>query len=172
MSDPLSGSRAVKATETYKQLETRMDTLLHHYKVQATKIIFEVTKFEVEQKKKKLISAINDFVSNLSNTLAILKLKAAKWLTGLKRKEISAHSDLKTYQTLLSDTYFILLIAERDDVTESFKLEHMKDGIIEIRKLLDDQGYEYSQLIQAIVLSLTNNLPAINLQVWVGKVKK
>ena len=68
-----------------------MDTLLHNYKVQATKIILEVTKFEVEQKKKKLISAMNDCVSNLSNTITILKLETTKWLIRLERKEIVAH---------------------------------------------------------------------------------
>ena len=54
-----------------------MDTLLQNYKVQAAKIILEVTKFEVEQKKKKkkLISAINYCVSNLANTLIIVKLE-------------------------------------------------------------------------------------------------
>ena len=35
----LSGSMAAKGTETYKQLDTRIDTLLQNYKVQATKII-------------------------------------------------------------------------------------------------------------------------------------
>ena len=149
-----------------------MDTLLHHYKVQATKIIFEVTKFEVEQKKKKLISAINDFVSDLSNTLAILKLKAAKWLTGLKRKEISAHASLKMYKALLSDTFFKLLTAECDDVIVYLKLEHMKDDIREISKLQDDQGYEEAQLIQTVAILLTDNLPALTLQVWAVKVKK
>ena len=71
MNNPLSGSKAVKGTEIYKQLETRMDTLPHNYKVQATNIILEVTKFEVEEKKKKLISAMNDSVSVLANTLTI-----------------------------------------------------------------------------------------------------
>ena len=70
----LSRSKAVKGTETYKQFETRMDTLLQIYKFKATKIILEVTKFEVEQKKKKLISAMNDCVSDLANTLTIVKL--------------------------------------------------------------------------------------------------
>ena len=49
MKNALSGSKAVKATETYGRLETRMDTLLQNYKVQATKIILKITKFEVEQ---------------------------------------------------------------------------------------------------------------------------
>ena len=106
-----------------------MDTLLQNYKVQATKIILEVTKFEVEQKKKKLISEMNDCVSILANTLTIVKLETTKWLTGLKRKEISAHTALKMYKTLLSDTLFTLLTAECNDVIASFKLEHMKDGI-------------------------------------------
>ena len=48
MKKPLSGSKAVKGTETYEQLETRMDTLLQNYKIQLTKIILEVTKFEVK----------------------------------------------------------------------------------------------------------------------------
>ena len=57
MNNPLSGSKTVKGMETYYQLETRMDTLLHNYKVQTTKIILEVKKFELQEKKKKLISA-------------------------------------------------------------------------------------------------------------------
>ena len=60
MKNPLISSEAVKTTETYEQLETWMDTLLQNYKVQLTKIILEVTNFEVEQNKKKLISAMND----------------------------------------------------------------------------------------------------------------
>ena len=52
MRNPLSRSKAVKGMKTYKHFETRMDTLLQHYKVQATKIILELTKFEVEQKKR------------------------------------------------------------------------------------------------------------------------
>ena len=52
MKNPLSGSKAVKGTDTYKHFETRIDTLLQNYKVQATKIILELTKFEVEQKKR------------------------------------------------------------------------------------------------------------------------
>ena len=48
MNNPLIGSKAVKGTETYKQIETSMDTLPHNYKVQATNIILEVTKFKVE----------------------------------------------------------------------------------------------------------------------------
>ena len=74
----LSGLRAVKGTETYKQLETRMDTLLQNYKVQATKIILEVTKFEIEKKNNKIISAMNDCVSNLTITLTIVKLETEK----------------------------------------------------------------------------------------------
>ena len=51
MKNPLSKSKAVKAMEKYKQIDTRMDTLIQNYKVQATKIILEVTKFEVEENK-------------------------------------------------------------------------------------------------------------------------
>ena len=51
-----------------------MDTLLQIYKIEATKIILEVTKFEVEQKKKKLISEMNDCVFNLANKLTIVQL--------------------------------------------------------------------------------------------------
>ena len=86
MKNPLSGSKAVKGTETYEQFETRIDTLLQNYKVQATKIILEVKKFEVEQNKKKLISAINNCVSDLANTLTIVKLETTKKLTRLQRK--------------------------------------------------------------------------------------
>ena len=78
MRNLLSGSRSVKVTEAYKHLDTRMDTLLQSYKVQPTNIFLEVTKFEVEQKKKKLISAINDCVSDLANTLTIMKLDTTK----------------------------------------------------------------------------------------------
>ena len=127
--------KAVKVTETYEQFETRMDTLLQNYKAEGTKIILEVKNVEVEKKKKKLISAMNDCVSNLANTFTIMNLDTTKWLTGLKRKEIAAHAALKMYKTLLSDTFFTLLTAERNGVTKSFKLEHMKDGIIEIRDL-------------------------------------
>ena len=172
MNNPLSGSKAVKGMETYNQLETRMDTLLQNYKVQTTKIILEVTKFELEEKKKKLISAMNYCVSVLANTPAIVNLDTTKWLTTLERKEIAAHAALKMYKTLLNDNFFTLLTAERDDVIVSFKLEHMKDGIREISELPDDQEYEYAQLIQKISLSLTNTLPSLTLQVWVGKVKK
>ena len=129
MNKTLSRSKYVKGTETYKQLDTRMDTLLQNYKVQTTKIILEVTKFEVEQKKKKLISAMNYCVSILGNTLTIVKLEMKTWLTRLKRKEIAAHAALKMYNTLLSDTFFTLLTAESNDVIASFNLEHMKDGI-------------------------------------------
>ena len=52
----------VKGTETYEKLETIMDTLPQNYKVQATKNILEVTKIEVEKKKKKLISAMIDCI--------------------------------------------------------------------------------------------------------------
>ena len=106
-----------------------MDTLLQNYKAEGTKIILEVKNVEVEKKKKKLISAMNDCVSNLANTFTIMNLDTTKWLTGLKRKEIAAHAALKMYKTLLSDTFFTLLTAEHGDVTKSFKLEHMKNGI-------------------------------------------
>ena len=128
MNNPLSGSRAVKGMEEYKHLDTRIDTLPHNYKVQATNIILEVTKFEVEQKKKKLISAMNDCVSVLANTLTIVKLDSKKLLTTLKSKEIAAHTALKMHKTLLNDTFFTLLIAEGDEVIVYFKLEHMKDS--------------------------------------------
>ena len=75
---------------------------------------------------------MNDFVSDLSNTLTTVKLDTTTWLTILKMKEIAAQAALKMYKTLLSDTLFTLLTAEHDDVIASFKLEHMKDGIIEI----------------------------------------
>ena len=71
-------SKAVKGKETYRQIETSIYTLLHSYKVQATKIILEVTKFEVEQNKKKLISSMNDCFSNLANTLTCVKLETQK----------------------------------------------------------------------------------------------
>ena len=86
MKNHLSGSKAVKGTEMYKQLETRMDTLLQNYKVQATEIVLEVTKFEVEHKNKMLIYAMHDCVSELANTLAIIKLETENLLTGFKRK--------------------------------------------------------------------------------------
>ena len=70
--------KAVKGTETYEQFETRMDNLLQNYKVEGTKIILEVKYFEVEKKKKKLISAMNDCVSDLSNTLTIIKTRTTK----------------------------------------------------------------------------------------------
>ena len=159
-------------TETYEQLETRMDTLLHNYKVLATKIILEVTKFEIEQKKKKIISAMNGCVSNLVSTLTIVKLETKKWLTGLETKEIATHAALKMYKTLLNDTFFTLLTAERNEIIASFKSEHIKDGIREISDLPDDQGYEDSQIIQKVALSLTNTLPDLTLQLWAIKFKK
>ena len=128
MNNPLSGSRAGKGMEEYKHLDTRFDTLPHNYKVQATNIILEVTKFEVEQKKKKLISAMNDCVSVLAKTLTIVKLDSKQWLTTLERKEIVAHAALKMHKTLLNDTFFTLLTAERNEVIVYFKLEHMKDS--------------------------------------------
>ena len=85
---------------------------------------------------------MNDCVSDLANTLTIVKLDMTKRLIRLERKEIAAHSALKIYKTLLSDTFFTLLTSERDDVTESFKLEHMKDGIRAISELPYHQGYE------------------------------
>ena len=172
MKNTLSGSKAVKGTETYEQFDTRIDTLLQNYKVQATKIILEVIHFEVEQKKKKLISKVNDCVSYLANTLTIVKLETKKWLTGIKSKEIAAHAALKMYKTLLSDTFFTLLTAERDEITASLKLEHMKDSIREISELPYDQGYEDAQIILKTALSFTNTLPNLTLQVWAGKVKK
>ena len=78
MNNPLSRSRAAKGTVMYKQIDTRMDTLLHNYKVQATKIIFEVTKFEVEQNKKKVIYAMDDSISIIAHTLTIVKLDMKK----------------------------------------------------------------------------------------------
>ena len=48
MKNTLSGLKAVKGMDKYEQLETGMDTLLQNYKVQATKIILEITNFEVE----------------------------------------------------------------------------------------------------------------------------
>ena len=133
--------KAVKVTETYEQFETRMDTLLQNYKVEGTKIILEVKNVEVEKKKKKLISAMNDCVSNLANTFTIMNLDTTKWLTGLKRKEIAAHAALKMYITLLGDTLFTLLTAECNEIIASLNLEHMKDGIRDISELPDDQGY-------------------------------
>ena len=65
-----------------------------------------------------------------------------------------------------------LLATERDGIIASFKLEHTKDGIRGIRSLPGDQGYEDSQLIQTVALSLTNTLPTLTLQVWVGKCNK
>ena len=76
------------------------------------------------------------------------------------------------YKTLLSDTCFTLLKAERNDVIASFKLKHMKDGIREISELPDDQGYEDAKLTQTVVLSLTNTLPSLTLQVYTRTVKK
>ena len=173
MNNPLNGSKAVKGMVTYEQIKTRMDTLLQNYKVQATKIILEITKFEVEQKKKKkLISAMNDCVYVPDNTLTILKLETKQWQATLERKEIAANADLKMYKTLLNDTFFTLLTAERDDVIASFKLEDMKDGIIEIIYLPDYQGYEYAQLIQTVALPPTNTLLAPTLQLFARKVKK
>ena len=90
---------------------------------------------------------MNYFVSDLANTLTIVKLETTNWLTRLKRKEIAAHAALKMYKTLWSDTFFTLIAAEHDNITASFKLEHMKDGKREISELPDDQGYEYAQLI-------------------------
>ena len=139
--NPLSESRAVKGTEMYGQLETRMYTLLQNYKFQATTIILEVKKFEVEQNKKKLISETIDCISDLANILTIVKLDTEKWLTGLERKEIAAHSALKMYITLLGDTLFTLLTAECNEIIASLNLEHMKDGIRDISELPDDQGY-------------------------------
>ena len=52
------------------------------------------------------------------------------------------------YKTLLSNNFFTLLTAERDDVIASFKLEHLKDGIREISDLPDEQGYEDAHIIQ------------------------
>ena len=86
MNNILSRSKASKGTETYYQLETRINTLLQNYKVQAIKIILDVTNFEVEQKKMKLISSMNDCVSNLAITLTIVKLETTKFLIRLKRK--------------------------------------------------------------------------------------
>ena len=116
-----------------------MDTLLQNYKAQSTKNILEVTKFEVEEKKKRLISAMIDCVSDLANTLTILILNTKKWLTGIERKEIAAQAALNMYKTFLGDTFFTLLTTERNDVIAYFKLEHIKYGIREISKLLDDQ---------------------------------
>ena len=86
MNNILSRSKASKGTETYYQLETRINTLLQNYKVQATKIILYVTKFEVEQKKNRLTSAMNDSVSDLPNTLTILKIETKQCLTRLERR--------------------------------------------------------------------------------------
>ena len=122
MKNPLSGSNAVKGTETYEQLETWMDTLLNNYKVHLKKIILEVTNFEVEQNKKKLISTMNYFVSSLSNTLTIVKLETTKELTRLEGKGIAEHAALEMYKNLLSDTFFTLLTTERNDVISFFKL--------------------------------------------------
>ena len=74
---------------------------------------------------------MNDCVSNLANTLTILKLDTKKCLTGLERKEIAAHAALKMYKTIQSDTFFKPLTAEQDDVIAYLKLEHMKYGIKE-----------------------------------------
>ena len=129
MNNPLSRSKAVKGMETYKQIETKMDTLTQNYKVQATKIILEVTKFRVKEKKKKLLSSMNDCVSDIANTLTILKIETKQCLTSLKRKEIAAHAALKMYKTILSDTFFTLLTAEHNYLIAYFKLEHMKNCI-------------------------------------------
>ena len=75
-----------------------------------------------------------------------------KWLTGIKRKEIAAHMDLKIYKTIFIDTFFTMFAAERDDVIKSFKLEHMKYGIREISELPNDQGYEDARIIQTVAL--------------------
>ena len=86
MKNHLSGSKAIKGTEMYKNLDTSMYTLLQNYKVQATEIILELTKFEVEHKNKKLIYAMNYCVSKLANTLTIVELETENWLTGIKSK--------------------------------------------------------------------------------------
>ena len=179
MKNLLSISKAVKGTETYEQLETRMDTLLQNYYIQLTKNILEVTKFEVEQKKKKLFSAINNCIYDLANTLTIVKLNTTKWLNRIERKEIATHAALKIYKTLLRDILFSLLTTESDDVIASFKLEHMKYGIREISELPYYQGYEDSHLIQRFalsrtntLLSLTRNVPSLTLRFLARKVKK
>ena len=56
------------------------------------------------------------------------------------------------------------------EVIASFKLEHMKDGIRDISKMPDDQGYKDAHIIQKVTLSLTNTISALTLQVWAGKV--
>ena len=53
-----------------------------------------------------------------------------------------------------------------------FKLEQMKDGIRNISKIPDDQGYKDAHIIQTVTLSLTNTISALTLQVWLGKVEK
>ena len=115
---------------------------------------------------------MNDCVYDLANTLTIVKLETKNWLTGFERKKIAVHVALQMYKNRLSDTFFTLLTAERDEVIASFKLEHMKDGIRDIIKLPDDQGYEDAHIIQTVTISLTNTLPALTLQFWAGKVKK
>ena len=118
-------------------------------------------------------------VSVLANTLTIVNLDRKKWLTGLERKEIAAHAALNMYKTLQSDTFFTLLTTEHDDVIAFFKLEHMKDGKIEISERPDYQGYEYSQIIQRValsitktLLSLTNTVTSFTLQFLAVKIKK
>ena len=76
------------------------------------------------------------------------------------------------YKKLLSNTFFTILSTEHDDVIASLKLEHIRDGIGEISYLPDYQGYENTQLVQTVTLSLTNTLPSLTLQVWAVKVKK
>ena len=115
---------------------------------------------------------MNDCVYDLANTLTIVKLETKNWLTGFERKKIAVHVALQMYKNRLSDTFFTLLTAERNDAITYFRLEHMKDGKTEISELPDDQGYEGAQIIQTVALSLTNTLPALNLQVWARKVKK
>ena len=86
MKNPLSGLKAVKGMDKYEQLETGMDTLLQNYKVQATKINLEGTKLEGEYMKKELNSAISYCISDIANTITIVKLETANWLTGIERK--------------------------------------------------------------------------------------
>ena len=175
MKNPLSGSKAVLGTEQYERLTTKADDLLQNYRVEMTKVMMGVTELEIKQKTAKLISAMHECVADMANLLTIFKLKTNQqgWTTGLTEKEIAGHAAMRMYEQL-GNNFSRQLGAERNELTQSFRREHLPDGLREIDALTEEERRENNDalFIQDISLTLTRLLPALTIDLWASEDKK
>ena len=140
-----------------------------------TKVMMGVTELEIEQKTAKLISAMHECFATMANLLTIFKLKTNQqgWTTGLTEKEIAGHAAMRMYEQL-GNNFSRQLGAERNELTQSFRREHLPDGLREIDVLTEEERRENNDalFIQDISLTLTRLLPALTIDLWASEDKK